>query len=143
GRGYLMSRLRRAEFCISLGSASCSAEGATLSSHGRKAVDRRSYCYQGPQGPTLFGGCDGLMPHLRRSTVVYLTSHGLTTVATQCRSFGPSKMLANLIKAHRDLWKYCRAEGLAGYDPYDGLNSRLFQATPLKNSRAARLAWTQ
>ena len=52
-------------------------------------------------------------------------------------------MSVDLITAHRDLWKYCRAQGLAGYDPYDGLNSRLFQATPLKNSRAARLAWTQ
>src|SRR5256886_15242418 len=45
--------------------------------------------------------------------------------------------------AHRDLWKYCRAQGLAGYDPYDGLNSRLFQSTPFKKSRVARLAWTQ
>ena len=45
--------------------------------------------------------------------------------------------------AHRDLWKYCRAQGLAGYDPYDGLNSRLFQSTPLRKSRVARLAWTQ
>ena len=45
--------------------------------------------------------------------------------------------------AHRDLWKYCRAQGFAGYDPYDGLNSRLFQSTPFKKSRVARLAWTQ
>jgi hypothetical protein len=52
-------------------------------------------------------------------------------------------MPTDLITAHRDLWKYCRAQGLAGYDPYDGLNSRLFQATPLKNFRAVRLAWTQ
>jgi hypothetical protein len=52
-------------------------------------------------------------------------------------------MPIDLITAHRELWQYCRAEGLAGYDPYDGLNSRLFQATPFKNSRTARLAWTQ
>jgi hypothetical protein len=52
-------------------------------------------------------------------------------------------MAVDLKTAHRDLWKYCRAEGLAGYDPYDGLNSRFFQALPLKNSRVARLAWTQ
>jgi hypothetical protein len=52
-------------------------------------------------------------------------------------------MAVDLITAHRDLWKYCRAQGFAGYDPYDGLNSRLFQATPFKNSRAARLAWIQ
>jgi hypothetical protein len=49
----------------------------------------------------------------------------------------------DLQTAHRDLWKWCRARGFAGYDPFDGLNSRLFQATPFKNSRAARLAWTQ
>ncbi len=52
-------------------------------------------------------------------------------------------MAVDLITAHRDLWKYCRAHGYAGYDLYDGLNSRLFQATPLKHSRTARLAWIQ
>ena len=49
----------------------------------------------------------------------------------------------NLERIHADLWDWCRAHDLAGYDPYDGLNSRLFQSTPLKNSRVARLAWTQ
>ena len=49
----------------------------------------------------------------------------------------------SLQRAHEELWKYCRAQGYAGYDPYDGLNSRFFQATPLKNSRAARLSWIQ
>jgi hypothetical protein len=52
-------------------------------------------------------------------------------------------MAINLKTAHAQLWKWCRAQGLAGYDPYDGLNSRWFQATPLKHSRAARLAWIQ
>lgn len=52
-------------------------------------------------------------------------------------------MAVDLKTAHRDLWKWCRSQGLAGYDPYDGLNSRLFQATLFKRSRAARLAWTQ
>src|SRR6266404_3680242 len=52
-------------------------------------------------------------------------------------------MAVDLKTAHRELWKWCRTEGLAGYDPYDGLNSRLFQATPFKNSRTARLAWIQ
>src|ERR1041384_1918351 len=58
----------------------------------------------------------------------------------------PSQRIAmspDLITAHRDLWKYCRAQGLAGYDPYDGLNSRLFQTTPFKNLRTARVAWIQ
>ena len=33
--------------------------------------------------------------------------------------------------------------GFAGHDPFDGLNSCVFQATPLRHSRVARLAWTQ
>ena len=52
-------------------------------------------------------------------------------------------MEVDLKTAHEQLWKYCRAQGYAGYDPYDGLNSRFFQATPLKHSRTARLAWIQ
>jgi hypothetical protein len=52
-------------------------------------------------------------------------------------------MTVDLRTAQEQLWTYCRAQGFAGYDPYDGLNSRLFQATPFKNSRAARLAWIQ
>src|SRR2546427_12198209 len=52
-------------------------------------------------------------------------------------------MLIDLITAHGDLRKWCRAEGFAGYDPYDALNSRWFQATLLRGSRWARFAWTQ
>ena len=52
-------------------------------------------------------------------------------------------MADNLTNVRADLWNYCRAQNFAGFDPYDGLNSRLFQSTPLRNSRLARLAWTQ
>lgn len=45
--------------------------------------------------------------------------------------------------AYESLWHWCRAHDFAGYDPYDALNSRLYQATPLKHSRIARLVWTQ
>src|SRR5256714_6568004 len=38
---------------------------------------------------------------------------------------------------------WCRARGYAGHDPFDALNSRLFQSTPLRRLRLARLAWTQ
>ncbi len=38
---------------------------------------------------------------------------------------------------------YCEAQNFAGWDPYDGLNSRVFQATPLKHWDLARLAWIQ
>lgn len=52
-------------------------------------------------------------------------------------------MPVDLQTAHRELWKWCRSQNFAGYDPFDGLNSSLFQATPLRHSRAARLAWIQ
>jgi hypothetical protein len=45
--------------------------------------------------------------------------------------------------AYARLAAWCRERGYAGHDPFDALNSRVFQATPLKNSRTARLAWTQ
>src|ERR1700720_922574 len=50
---------------------------------------------------------------------------------------------SNLEQALADLFAWSRERDFAGYDPFDGLNSRLFQATPLKRSRVARLAWTQ
>jgi hypothetical protein len=52
-------------------------------------------------------------------------------------------MAIDLEKAHRELWDWCREHNFAGYDPFDALNSGLFQASPLKYSRAARIAWTQ
>ncbi|HEY0544195.1 MAG TPA: hypothetical protein VGC91_02270 [Pyrinomonadaceae bacterium] len=45
--------------------------------------------------------------------------------------------------AYQRLNAWCRERDYAGHDPFDALNSRVFQATPLVNSRAARLAWTQ
>ena len=41
------------------------------------------------------------------------------------------------------LRRYCEERDFAGWDPYDGLNSRVFQATPLKHWPLARLAWIQ
>lgn len=39
---------------------------------------------------------------------------------------------------------YCEARGFAGWDPYDGLNSRVFRALPFAGRSAlARLAWIQ
>src|ERR1700730_17988114 len=50
---------------------------------------------------------------------------------------------SHLEQAFADLFALCRERDFAGYDPFDGLNSRLVRSTPLKRSRAARLAWTQ
>jgi hypothetical protein len=41
------------------------------------------------------------------------------------------------------LKNYCEFEEFKGWDPYDGLNSKIFQATPLKHWDLARLAWIQ
>lgn len=41
------------------------------------------------------------------------------------------------------LLNLARKDGFAGYDPFDSLNSVLFQATPLKHNEFARLAWLQ
>lgn len=52
-------------------------------------------------------------------------------------------MSDELESAYESLAAWCRERDYAGHDPFDALNSRVFQATPLKNSRAARLVWTQ
>lgn len=42
------------------------------------------------------------------------------------------------------LREYCERENFAGWDPYDGLNSRVFRAMPLVGrSAVARLVWIQ
>ncbi len=52
-------------------------------------------------------------------------------------------MQSELERAHESLAEWCRERDYMGHDPFDALNSRVFQATPLKRSRAARLVWTQ
>lgn len=45
--------------------------------------------------------------------------------------------------ALRSLDAFCRKEGYRGWDPFDGLNSRLFKASPLSRYPFFRLAWIQ
>jgi hypothetical protein len=48
------------------------------------------------------------------------------------------------VNSFSSLRAFCENKEFAGWDPYDGLNSRLFQAVPgLSRSRLARLAWIQ
>ena len=49
----------------------------------------------------------------------------------------------SLEAVHDKLFAWCRKNDFAGYDPFDALNSRLFQATPLAKSRTSRLLFTQ
>ena len=45
--------------------------------------------------------------------------------------------------AYHELLTWCRDRDFAGHDPFDALNSTVFQATPFVNSRNARFIWTQ
>lgn len=49
----------------------------------------------------------------------------------------------DLKNTYDKLYTYCQSQNFEGYDPFDGLNSRVFQLTPLKHFRAGRLAWLQ
>lgn len=49
----------------------------------------------------------------------------------------------NKINSFLSLKSYCESQDFAGWDPYDGLNSKVFQAMPLKHWDVARLAWIQ
>ncbi len=46
-------------------------------------------------------------------------------------------------QAFDDLFEWCRQRDFAGHDPFDALNSRVFQSTPFSHSSTARLVWTQ
>lgn len=53
-------------------------------------------------------------------------------------------MKQTILKSFCALKTYCEREEFKGWDPYDGLNSRLFQALPfLKNSALCRLVMIQ
>jgi hypothetical protein len=49
----------------------------------------------------------------------------------------------NIELAYQALAAWCSARDYRGYDPFDGLNSRVFKATPFHRWRTARLVWTQ
>tara|TARA_R110000764_G_scaffold149357_3_gene237092 strand:+ start:10038 stop:11234 length:1197 start_codon:yes stop_codon:yes gene_type:complete len=51
--------------------------------------------------------------------------------------------MQSIVNSFKNLKDYCEAENFAGWDPYDGLNSKVFKATPLKHWDLARLAWIQ
>lgn len=53
------------------------------------------------------------------------------------------KFTQNIINSFKSLKQYCENENFKGWDPYDGLNSKVFQALPLKHLDIARLAWIQ
>ncbi|MFN2532845.1 MAG: hypothetical protein ABR555_16265 [Pyrinomonadaceae bacterium] len=44
---------------------------------------------------------------------------------------------------YQQLFTWCEKHDFAGHDPFDALNSRVFNSTPLARSRTARLVFTQ
>ncbi len=52
-------------------------------------------------------------------------------------------MHTDFVKIYDRLFDWCKRENFSGYDPFDGLNSKFFQATPLKYFSISRLAWLQ
>jgi len=69
----------------------------------------------------------------------------LLQAATDRQTAGPvpSTTVADVEGATLTLLAYCRADGWAGYDPYDALNSPLFRTVPLLDYRWPRLVCTQ
>ena len=53
-------------------------------------------------------------------------------------------MLKLALQSFNRLENYCRSENYMGYDPYDGLNSKVFSSMPiLPHNRLTRLMWIQ
>lgn len=53
-------------------------------------------------------------------------------------------MKTEILDSFVKLKEYCEKEGYKGWDPYDGLNSKVFQALPfLKHSAICRLVMIQ
>jgi hypothetical protein len=52
-------------------------------------------------------------------------------------------MSVNFQEIYDQLYDHCESEDFAGFDPFDGLNSKIFQATPLKHFAVSRLIWLQ
>ena len=55
-----------------------------------------------------------------------------------------TSMRETVLASFNALKNYCENESFKGYDPYDGLNSKVFKSIPfLKHNRIARLFWIQ
>ncbi len=51
--------------------------------------------------------------------------------------------MTDLNEIYSTLMESSQADGFAGWDPFDGLESRIFRATPLRHIAPARVAWLQ
>lgn len=51
--------------------------------------------------------------------------------------------MSKVVESFLKLKNYCESEQYKGWDPYDGLNSKVFNALPFKKWNVARLIWIQ
>ena len=64
-------------------------------------------------------------------------------MAEKTSAIGNRQSAISFEGSYQSLLSWCREHDFAGHDPFDALNSRIFQTTPLARSRNARLVWTQ
>lgn len=50
---------------------------------------------------------------------------------------------SNLTDIYEKLYAFCEGEGFAGWDPFDGLESRFFRLLPFRKRKIVRQAWLQ
>ena len=58
------------------------------------------------------------------------------------QSDGDQQSVISFEDSYSKLLSWCRDHDFAGHDPFDALNSPVFQSTPFARSRNARLLWT-
>src|SRR5215510_12021588 len=58
-------------------------------------------------------------------------------------SYGSYQLMISIEAVYQQLLAWCRKHDFAGHDPFDALNSPIFQSSSLARSRNARLLWTQ
>jgi len=52
--------------------------------------------------------------------------------------------LKNISQSHQALEQWIQSQNYRGWDPYDGLNSKVFKSLPfIRNNRLAKLFWIQ
>ena len=54
-----------------------------------------------------------------------------------------SKLKSKIESSFLKLKSYCESENFKGWDPYDGLNSKVFKALPFKYWDLGRAIWIQ
>src|SRR6476660_3735104 len=71
------------------------------------------------------------------------SSHFTSTTSHMNRADNIDSQIAGIRDCMASLMAYCKESDWAGFDPYDALNSKVFNCMPLAKSRVCRIAITQ